>query len=60
MRLPLDPKRRVGADGKTKSVVEVERKPNSARHKTRQAEYDQLGVQHKTVPLPPKPQLGQN
>jgi len=46
----------VGADGKTKSVVEVERRPGSARNKAREAEYNSLGVNHTTVPLPPKPQ----
>lgn len=49
----------VGADGKAHTVVEVERRPNHARHKTRQAEYDNLGVKHRTRPLPPKTQ-GQN
>ena len=44
----------VGADGKTKSVVEVERRPNSDRNKTRENEYDTLGVPHTTVPLPPR------
>jgi RHS repeat-associated protein len=44
----------VGADGKTKSVVEVERRPNSARNKAREAEYDRLGIEHTTRPLPPK------
>ncbi len=42
----------VGADGKTKSIVEVERRPGSKRHKQRQEEYDT----HKSVPLSPKPQ----
>jgi RHS repeat-associated protein len=50
----------VGANGKTHTVVEVERKPNSVRHKTRQGEYDQLGVKHTTRPLPPKKLPGQN
>jgi RHS repeat-associated protein len=44
----------VGADGKTKSVVEVERRPNSARNKVREAEYNKLGVPNTTRPLPPK------
>jgi hypothetical protein len=44
----------VGVDGKTKSVVEVERRPNGARNQTREAEYNNLGVQHTTRPLPPK------
>ena len=42
----------VGANGKVKSVVEVERRPNSQRNKAREQEYDKLGVPHKTVPLP--------
>ena len=44
----------VGVDGKAHTVVEVERRPNSARHKARQAEYDGLGVKHTTIPLSPK------
>jgi RHS repeat-associated protein len=35
-------------NGKTVKVHEAERKPNSARNKTREAEYDNLGVDHQT------------
>jgi RHS repeat-associated protein len=44
----------VGPDGKVVKVVEVERRPNSPRHRKRQREYDRLNVPHETVPLPPK------
>lgn len=42
----------VDAEGKVKSVVEVERRPNSQRNKDREKEYDKLGVPHETIPLP--------
>jgi hypothetical protein len=45
----------VGADGKVKNVVEVERRPNSQRNKDREKEYDKLGVPNETVPLPKRP-----
>ncbi len=44
----------VGPDGKVVRVVEVERRPNSRRHRERQKEYDRLNVPHETVPLPKK------
>ena len=41
----------VGAGGKVRKVVEVERRPNSKRHADRKEEYDKHGVPHETVPL---------
>ncbi|MBI5764008.1 MAG: hypothetical protein HZA51_10835 [Planctomycetes bacterium] len=45
----------VGRDKKVKEIVEVERRPNSARNLRREQEYNDLGIPHETVPLPPKP-----
>src|SRR5262249_52781476 len=42
----------VGRNGRTRAIVEVERHPNSRRHRNRQKEYDRLKIRHKTVPLP--------
>lgn len=39
------------ADGKTRKVLEAERKPNSARNVNREAEYDRLGIAHETHPV---------
>ena len=41
----------IGPDNKTRKVLEAERNPNSARNKRREAEYDQLGIEHETHPL---------
>lgn len=41
----------VGTDGKTRKILEAERRPTHKRNKLRQAEYDKLGVAHETHPL---------
>ena len=41
----------VGADKKTKSIVEVERRPNSARNKAREEEYKKLRIPNTTKPI---------
>jgi hypothetical protein len=41
----------VGANKKTKSIVEVERRPNSARNKARETEYKKLGIPNTTKPI---------
>jgi RHS repeat-associated protein len=37
--------------GTTRKVFEAERLPNSKRNRLREAEYDQLGIEHETHPL---------
>lgn len=41
----------VDANGRTRSIVEVERRPNSSRNKNRENEYNDLGIPNKTIPL---------
>lgn len=38
-------------NGNTRKIFEAERKPQSKRNKTRESEYDRLGVDHETHPL---------
>jgi hypothetical protein len=38
----------IGKDGRTKEISESERKPGSLRNKTREAEYDDLGIPNNT------------
>jgi hypothetical protein len=41
----------VDENGRTRQIYEAERRPGSARNKARGAEYDSLGIPHKTFPL---------
>ena len=44
----------VGKDKKTRKVIEVERKPNSKRHKERVKEYEKCGIKCETRPVKDK------
>jgi hypothetical protein len=44
----------VGEDGKTRKIIERERRPGSKRNQQREAEYDDLGIEHETRPVEPE------
>jgi hypothetical protein len=44
----------IGANGKTRKVIEVERSPNSKYHKKRLEDYKRCGIECETRPIPRK------